>query len=93
MNICEKTGKNWIDINDESHGVYNTGSQIKFKTSVLRSGLCGYSDIIYYIFHKKYMCLLKGLYQSKHKQEIIEIIEIQKEYLKIALHLLIAYLK
>ena len=47
--------KDWIDINDESHGVYNNGSQIKFKTSMLRSGLCDYSDIIYYNFHNKYM--------------------------------------
>ena len=26
--------KYWVEINDESHGVYNTGSQIKFKTSI-----------------------------------------------------------
>ena len=36
--------KNWVEINDESHGAYNTGSQIKFKTSMLRSSLCDYSD-------------------------------------------------
>ena len=28
--------KNWVEINDESHGVYNTDSQTKFKTSMLR---------------------------------------------------------
>ena len=33
-----------VEINDESHGVYNTGSQIRFKTSMLRSSLCHYSD-------------------------------------------------
>ena len=27
--------KNWVEINDESHRVYNTGSQIKFKTSTM----------------------------------------------------------
>ena len=37
--------KNWVDIGDESHGVYNIGSQIKFKTSMLRSGLCDYSEV------------------------------------------------
>ena len=31
--------KKWIEINDEERGIYNTNSQIKFKTSVLRSGL------------------------------------------------------
>ena len=36
--------KNFVEINDESHGVYNTGRQIKFKTSMLKSSLCGYSD-------------------------------------------------
>ena len=36
--------KNWVEINDDSNGKYNTNSQIKFKTSRLRSGLCDYSD-------------------------------------------------
>ena len=36
--------KNWVEINGESHGVYKAGSQIKFKTSMLRSSLCDYSD-------------------------------------------------
>ena len=35
---------NWVDINDDSHGTYNTDSQIKFKTSLLRSSLYDYSD-------------------------------------------------
>ena len=29
--------KNWVKINVGPHGVYNTGSQIEFKTSMLRS--------------------------------------------------------
>ena len=36
--------KNWVEINDESNGVYNTGSRIKFKNSILRSSLYDYSD-------------------------------------------------
>ena len=36
--------KNWVEINDESRGNYNINSQIKFKTSMLRSSLCDYSD-------------------------------------------------
>ena len=36
--------RNWIEINDESHGEYNTDSQIRFKTSVLRLNLFDYSD-------------------------------------------------
>ena len=35
--------KNWVEINDGY--LYNTGSQTKFKTSMLSSSLCGYSDV------------------------------------------------
>ena len=35
---------NWVEINDELRGKYNTNSQIRFKTSMLRSSLCDYSD-------------------------------------------------
>ena len=27
--------KNWVEINDDSRGMFNTNSQIKFKTSML----------------------------------------------------------
>ena len=37
--------RNWIEINDESRGVYNVNSQIKFKTIMLKSSLCDYSDV------------------------------------------------
>ena len=36
--------KNWVEINDESRGTFNTNIQIRFKTSMLRSSLCDYSD-------------------------------------------------
>ena len=36
--------KTLIEINDGSYGVYNIGSQIKFKTSMLRSSLYEYCD-------------------------------------------------
>ena len=36
--------KNWIEINDESRRTYNANSQIKFKTTMLKSSLCDYSD-------------------------------------------------
>ena len=34
--------KNWVEINDESRGKYD--NSIKFKTSMIRSELCDYSD-------------------------------------------------
>ena len=36
--------KNWIEINDQSRGVYNINSGIRFKTTMLKSSLCEYSD-------------------------------------------------
>ena len=36
--------KNWVEINYESRGTYNVNSQIKFKTTMLKSSLCDYSD-------------------------------------------------
>ena len=38
--------KNWVEINDDSCGTYNTNSQIKFKTLMLKSSLCDYSAFI-----------------------------------------------
>ena len=35
--------RNWIEINDESRGNY-TNSDIRFKTTMLRSNLCDYAD-------------------------------------------------
>ena len=42
--------KNWVGINDESRGIYNEVNQTRFKSSMLRSSLCDYSDA--YIFDK-----------------------------------------
>ena len=30
--------KNWVEMNDESRGIYIVNNQIKFKTTVLKSG-------------------------------------------------------
>ena len=36
--------RNWVKINDEARGTYSPNKQIKFKTAMLRSSLCDYSD-------------------------------------------------
>ena len=36
--------KNWIEINVESKELYNTSSDIRFKTTIRRSDLCDYAD-------------------------------------------------
>ena len=43
--------KNWVEINNESRGTYNVNSPIKFKTTMLKSSLCDYSDA--YILAKR----------------------------------------
>ena len=35
--------RNWVEMNDESRGTY-ISTDIKFKTKMLRSNLCGYAD-------------------------------------------------
>ena len=35
--------KNWIEINDQSRGVYNANGDIRYKTTMLKSSLCDYS--------------------------------------------------
>ena len=36
--------KKWIEVHDQSGETYNTNKQARFKTSMLRSDLCDYSD-------------------------------------------------
>ena len=36
--------KNWVEVNNDSRGTYDTNSQIKCKTSMLNLSLCNHSD-------------------------------------------------
>ena len=36
--------KNWVEINNDIRGTYPPNKQIRFKTAMLRSSLCDYSD-------------------------------------------------
>ena len=36
--------RNWIEINDDSRDAYSSDKQIRFKTAMLISSLCDYSD-------------------------------------------------
>ena len=42
-NLPKFRTRNWIQINDESRGNY-ADNDIRFKTTMLRSNLCGYAD-------------------------------------------------
>ena len=43
-NVPRFITKKWIEVHDQSGGSYNTNKQIRFKTSMLQSDLCDYSD-------------------------------------------------
>ena len=36
--------KHWVETNNESRAAYNDDKQIRFKTTMLKSSLCDYSD-------------------------------------------------
>ena len=42
-NLSKFRTRNWVEINDKSRGNY-ANSDIRFKTTILRSNLCDYSD-------------------------------------------------
>ena len=50
-------GQNF-EINGESHGTYNTNSQIKFKIWMLNLSLCDYSDV--YVLLKEIIMITAG---------------------------------
>ena len=37
--------KNWLEINYQSRGLYDVNSDIRFKSTMLKSNLCDYSDV------------------------------------------------
>ena len=52
--------KIWIEVRNQSGETYNTNKQIRFKTSILRSDLCDYSDA--YIVLKEFSLLVLIIY-------------------------------
>ena len=36
--------RNWVEINNDIMGAYSPNKQIRFKTAMLRSSVCDYSD-------------------------------------------------
>ena len=75
--------RNWVEINDEARSAYSPNKQIRFKTSILRSSSCDYSDA--YILVKGNITVnntaAEGAAATNTNKKVI---------LKIALHLLTA---
>ena len=47
MKVCEK--KKWIDVNNLSSGQHSVNKNINFKTPMLRSDLCDFSDAYFVV--------------------------------------------
>ena len=56
----------WIEINDQSRGVYNTNSDIRFKTTMLKFSLCDYS--YEYILLKERITITGAGYDAAARQ-------------------------
>ena len=53
--------KRWIEVQSQSRSTYNTSKLIRFKTSMLRSDLCDYSDAyvwVIYVWTMHYLFLV-----------------------------------
>ena len=47
-NLSKFRTRNWVEINDDSRGTY-TNADIKFKSTMLKSNLCDYTDAYIYV--------------------------------------------
>ena len=74
--------KNLVEINDDSRGGYTTGSNIKFKTTMLKSSSCDYADA--YILVKGTIAITGAGDDAAARQEMKEM---RVQYLKIVHHL------
>ena len=77
--------KKWIEVYDQSEGNYNVNKELRIKTSMLRSGLCDFSDV--YVVVNYYCC--KNIFCSSHYLQK----EMKQQHLKIMHHLSIAFQK
>ena len=74
--------RNWVEINNEARGTCSPNKQIKFKTSMLRSSLCDYSDA--YILVKGKISVNNTAAAGADANNTIK----KVKYLKIVRHLL-----
>ena len=49
--------KKWIEVYDQSEGTYNPNKEIRIKTSMLRSDLCGFICYFIYFIYDAYIAV------------------------------------
>ena len=62
--LSKFTTRNWAEINDASRLTYNTNNDIRFKTSMIRSNLCPYSDAYIHVKYNYIKCNYNSLKHS-----------------------------
>ena len=63
--------KKWIKANDLSRGQYSINKNIKFKTSILRSDLCDYSDA-YIVVERRIAAEGNSVVKTRNKKLIFK---------------------
>ena len=63
--------KKWIKANDLSRGQYSINKNIKFKTSILRSDLCDYSDA-YIVVERRITAEGNSVVKTRNKKLIFK---------------------
>ena len=61
--------KKWIEVHDQSNEIYSTNKQIRFKSSMLRSDFCDYSDA--YIVVKGVVTVTGALNRGKRNSDFV----------------------
>ena len=56
--------KNWVEITNDSCGTCNTGIEIKFTSSMLKSSLCNYSNAYILVQGNQYLDFYEYLNQT-----------------------------
>ena len=68
-NVPRFNTKKWIEVREQSGESYNINSQIRFKTSMLRSDICNYSDA--YIVIKRTIAVEGANDIDEHSRSLI----------------------
>ena len=61
--------RNWVEVNDDVRGMYNSNSEIKFKTLMLKSSACDYSDA--YILVSRTITVAGAIAKDRNNKQVI----------------------
>ena len=62
--------KKWVEVHDQFNEIYSTNKQIRFKSSMLRSDLCDYSNA--YVIVKRVVTVAGALNKDKRNRDFVK---------------------